>query len=83
MLSNRERVALDRYITGNFGEDQFAGMDDLEPDGEGRDLGDLVEARAVVERKTAEDLDADRLWGPDPGEMEEIIREAWDDFDRY
>lgn len=85
MLTNRERVALDRYITGNFGEDQFdGGMEDMEYP-EGIDCGDLVDQavdRIALDREAAQDLDADRLWDQDPGEMDEILRDAWADFDR-
>lgn len=40
-MTNREREALDRHITGNYGEDQFKGMDE-EPQEEDLVTNDYV-----------------------------------------
>lgn len=55
MMDRREREALDRHITGNWGENQFRDWDDDEP---ANDVDDDSEPEALNEFDD-DDLDTD------------------------
>jgi formylmethanofuran dehydrogenase subunit E len=53
--SQRDQLDLDRYITGNYGEDQFDMADESEDEEEVEDFSDVEEEAAVEQGEVCSD----------------------------
>ena len=83
-LSSRERAALDRYITGNWGEDQFSDFDEdrfarvLAARGYLNNILDTLEEGGGTDGWAIEI--ADQVGSGDFSAVETYVRDNWENY---